>query len=142
SFVGSNTFSGAIYATTGPYFGLGSFDSTNVRATRLGTATINFLGNTGTFQYSIDAATQTKAIIKSKAIVQQPFGNGVPQPPYGDDYPLKDANFYPTEDPRCAPDYWGFCNRECTSFVAWRMNRDAARGTNHDPRNPPYFFTN
>ncbi|WP_354214742.1 CHAP domain-containing protein [Arthrobacter sp. UYCo732] len=33
----------------------------------------------------------------------------------GDDYPFKDAQIY-------TPDPWGLYYRECTSFVAWRMN--------------------
>jgi len=46
-----------------------------------------------------------------------------------DDYPYKDST--PDE-----VDPWNFYTRECTSFVAWRMNRDS------DTRNAPYYFTN
>src|SRR5436305_14096092 len=46
-----------------------------------------------------------------------------------DDYP------YPSANPNNA-DPWLFYYRECTSFVSWRMNRDA--GTTSSP----YYFTN
>ncbi|MDB4875473.1 MAG: hypothetical protein JWM41_1919 [Gemmatimonadetes bacterium] len=54
---------------------------------------------------------------------------------YVDDYP------FPTQSPALSDPYTvvagqGFFYRECTSFVAWRLNRDA--GT----KNAPYFFTN
>ena len=52
-----------------------------------------------------------------------------------DDYPFKTMS--PTDsDPYGPAAGTGFFYRECTSFVAWRMNRDA--GT----PNAPYFFTN
>lgn len=48
---------------------------------------------------------------------------------YSDDYPYLNAN-YTSADP------WLFFYRECTSFIAWRMNRDASTMT------APYFFSN
>jgi surface antigen len=36
-----------------------------------------------------------------------------------DDYPYANAQTCPTN---CEPDEWAFYKRECTSFVAWRMN--------------------
>jgi len=60
----------------------------------------------------------------------------------GDDYPFSEECY--EIKPECA-DYYGhkhgldrsgFYQRQCTSFVAWRMNRDA-----HTP-SPPYSFFN
>lgn len=49
-----------------------------------------------------------------------------------DDYPANLRN-----QPRDRVlDPWGFYNRECVSFVAWRMNRDAKR------TRAPWAFTN
>lgn len=45
------------------------------------------------------------------------------------DYPYKNASSY-------GVDPWNFYNRQCTSFVAWRMNRDAGRTS------APYAFMN
>jgi hypothetical protein len=45
------------------------------------------------------------------------------------------ANDYPYPNSICdSGDPWDFAYRNCTSYVAWRMNRDA--GT----PNPPYSF--
>lgn len=56
-------------------------------------------------------------------------GSGPSQPAIGDDYPYKGAS--PSNiDP------WAFYFRECVSFVAWRMNRDAGR------TGAPWWFTN
>ncbi len=47
----------------------------------------------------------------------------VPATAYGvDDYPYPSANVN-------GVDPWGFYYRQCTSFVAWRMNRDAGAGS-------------
>jgi len=50
--------------------------------------------------------------------------NSPVQPIKGDDYPYKDASIDPE-----VPDPWNFYCRECTSFVAWRMNQ---LGAKHD----------
>lgn len=50
---------------------------------------------------------------------------------YTDDYPVA----YRSADYN-NPDPWNFYFRECTSFVAWRMNRDTSTAV------APYFFTN
>lgn len=50
---------------------------------------------------------------------------------YSDDYPVA----YRSADYN-TPDPWNFYFRECTSFVAWRMNRDTSTAV------VPYFFTN
>ncbi|MFI0406383.1 CHAP domain-containing protein [Actinomadura sp. 3N508] len=42
----------------------------------------------------------------------------------GDDYPYRNG------DPR-KPDRWNFYQRECTSFVAWRLNQLGVRFHNH-----------
>ena len=50
------------------------------------------------------------------------------------------SNDYPSylrNAPQDATDPWGFYDRQCTSYVAWRMNRDAGTTTN-----APYSFTN
>jgi len=59
---------------------------------------------------------------------------------YTDAYPLKDAPVCPPETPKwdCPGDTvddWKFFNRECTSYVAWRMNQ--ALGAEKDR---PIFF--
>jgi surface antigen len=55
-----------------------------------------------------------------------------------DDYPFPHSRINEANNPFDAAcvDPWKFFNRECTSFVAWRINRDA--GTMHTP----YFFHN
>jgi surface antigen len=61
----------------------------------------------------------------------QPSTSGPPATSaYADDYPYPSA-VIDTVNPR-----WNFFYRECTDFIAWRMNRDG--GTTSDP----YFFTN
>ena len=59
-----------------------------------------------------------------------PVGKDAPQPPVQpgikrDDYPYKDSQ--PDFD---GGDRWGFYARECTSFVAWRMNQLAGKFSN------------
>lgn len=54
------------------------------------------------------------------------------------DYPFPNAPFCPTDVPATmcpqnTDDPYGFFYRECTSFVAWRMNRDAGKT---DPQQP------
>ena len=63
------------------------------------------------------------------------------QYPYVNDYPFQNAPYCPiaTPPPQCSSDTldpYGFFYRECTSYAAWRMNRNA--GT-IDPKHP-YFF--
>jgi len=67
---------------------------------------------------------------------------GAPQPSprqpviKGDDYPFPDAPIPPAME---QVDYWNFYCRECTSFVAWRMNQLGADFTNgmSGPNGPP-----
>jgi hypothetical protein len=59
------TYSGTLYRTTGPPFNSVPFDSTAVTGTAVGTATFTFAdGNTGTFDYTVNGITQTKAITR------------------------------------------------------------------------------
>jgi surface antigen len=55
-----------------------------------------------------------------------------------DDYPFPTSKINEASNPYdpASIDPWKFFNRECTSFVAWRINRDA--GTVRSP----YFFQN
>ena len=66
-----------------------------------------------------------------------------PPPPgcsFADDYPLASAPFCPESTPsdQCPGDTvdpWGFFNRECTSYVAWKLNEAAGTATS------PFFFS-
>jgi hypothetical protein len=58
-------YSGTLYRTTGPPFNAVPFDPTKVAATAVGAATLTFTdGNTGTFNYTVNGAAQTKAITR------------------------------------------------------------------------------
>jgi len=79
------------------------------------------ISNNGSFE-------QYSCSIKGNAI------GGVTPLVVGDDYPdvYKNSKGCPSEKYgctgplyECTADTWGFFRRECTSFVAWRMNRDA-----------------
>ena len=62
---GQGVYSGALYRTTGPPFNSVPFDSTKVAGTAVGTATFTFTdGNTGTFDYTVNGITQSKAITR------------------------------------------------------------------------------
>lgn len=75
--------------------------------------------NSGTSQRSgqITAAGQTHTVTQLGAIQDDPSA--------GDDYPhpFREANCVSFDS--SAVDCWNFYVRQCTSFVAWRMNRDA-----------------
>ena len=58
------------------------------------------------------------------------FGPSTAAKSYADDYPYPNA-VIDTVNP-----LWNFYYRECTDFLAWRMNKDT--GTTSEP----YFFTN
>jgi hypothetical protein len=69
---GTNTFSGALYRTTGPAFSAQPFDPTKVIATPVGTATFTFSdGNNGTFAYVVDLGDGVNKAAQSKAITRQ-----------------------------------------------------------------------
>ncbi len=59
------TYGGTLYRTKGPAFNAVPFKPENVVATSEGTATFTFTdGNTGTFNYTVNGVTQTKAITR------------------------------------------------------------------------------
>ncbi len=59
----ANTFSGTLYQTTGPAFNAVPFNPAAVIATPIGTGTLTFSdGNDGTFAYTVNGVSQTKAI--------------------------------------------------------------------------------
>lgn len=61
----AGTYSGTLYRTTGPAFNTVPFLPANVTATAVGSATFTFTdGNTGTFDYTVNGVTQTKAITR------------------------------------------------------------------------------
>jgi hypothetical protein len=62
------TFSGTMYATSGPPASAASFNAASVNVRQVGSATLSFSdANTGTWSYTVDGVTG------SKAITRQPF---------------------------------------------------------------------
>ena len=62
---GTNTYSGALYRTTGPAFSSASFSPSQVVATPVGSATFTFSdANNGSFLYTVNGITQTKPIVR------------------------------------------------------------------------------
>jgi hypothetical protein len=62
------TFSGNVYATTGPSAASSTFDSASVVVRQAGTATLNFSdANNGAFAYTVDG------VVESKVITRQPY---------------------------------------------------------------------
>lgn len=62
----ANTYTGAIYRTTGPAFNAVPFDSSRVTATPVGTGTLAFAdASTGTFTYNVDGTSQAKPITRT-----------------------------------------------------------------------------
>jgi hypothetical protein len=62
---GTNTYTGALYRTTGPAFSATTFDPTAVKVTQVGTATLTFTdAGTGSFAYTVNGVSQTKAIVR------------------------------------------------------------------------------
>ncbi len=61
----AGVYSGTLYRTTGPPFNAVPFDPTKVGGIAVGTATFTFTdGNTGTFGYTVNGVTQSKAITR------------------------------------------------------------------------------
>lgn len=59
------TYSGTLYRTTGPSFDSASFNPASVVATAVGSATFRFMSeDSGTFAYSVNGVSQTKAIMR------------------------------------------------------------------------------
>ena len=62
---GPNTYSGALFRTTGPAFSASPWDPSKVAATQVGTATFAFSdANDGTFTYTVNGVTQSKPITR------------------------------------------------------------------------------
>jgi len=62
---GSNTYSGTLFATSGPAFSSVPFNPGLVTANSVGAATVTFTGaNDGSFAYTIGSTTQVKAITR------------------------------------------------------------------------------
>lgn len=62
---GTNTYTGALYRTTGPAFSAATFDPSQVTVTQVGNGTFSFTdANTGTFSYTVNGVSQTKAILR------------------------------------------------------------------------------
>ncbi len=83
TFSGPDSFSGELYTTTGPWYGNPQFDTNQVRATKVGNATLSFGAGAlsvakvyslvnGKFTSTISNFTQTKSI------TPQSFGNSTP----------------------------------------------------------------
>jgi hypothetical protein len=72
-----DTFTGALYTTTGPGYTSATFDPAQVRVTQVGSATLRFNGDTATFTATVNGHTQTKTLSR------QPFGGPTapPAPP-------------------------------------------------------------
>jgi len=62
---GAGVYAGTLYQTTGPPFNSVPFDPSRVVLTAVGTATFTFTdGNNGSFEYTVNGETQTKAITR------------------------------------------------------------------------------
>ena len=60
-----NNYTGALFRTTGPAFSSVPFNPSQVGATAVGTATFSFTdANTGTFNYTVNGISQSKAIVR------------------------------------------------------------------------------
>jgi lysyl endopeptidase len=65
TWVDSNTFTGTLYATTGPASDAAKFDAQRTKATSVGTATLRFSdANNGTWSYSVGGLSGTKPIAR------------------------------------------------------------------------------
>jgi surface antigen len=95
------------------------------------TASMNFTGASATWQIAVVNPGQAKNSPSrtSNWYALQVLGAGSATPSLLDDYPYKNA-------PVDAGDPYDFASDECTSYVAWRINRD--NGTT-DPDNPSFF---
>ena len=92
--------------------------------------------NSGNFVGTV-TATPSPTVATSSGNSAGAAVTSVPQT----DYPNQFAPYCPdatpnSECPQNTKDDWGFFNRECTSYVAWKMNQDAGTTSR------PYFFSN
>ena len=69
-------FSGTLSATTGPYFGLGSFNPASVGVSTVGAMTVAFANQySGTLAYSVNGVNVTKSITRQTFAEQNIAGN-------------------------------------------------------------------
>jgi hypothetical protein len=68
-FAGNFTWTGDLYATTGPYFGTVPFNPANVVATKVGTMTwVAQTVETGTLSYVVDGVAVTKNVVRQTLV--------------------------------------------------------------------------
>jgi len=66
---GNLTWTGDLYATTGPYFGTVPFNSANVGLTKVGTMTwVAQSINTGTLAYTVNGVAVTKNVVRETLV--------------------------------------------------------------------------
>lgn len=123
---GTNTYSGALYRTTGPTFSAVPFNSTQVAATQVGTATFTFAdANIGTFQYTVNGTTQTKQIMR------QVYANPVPTCAQDGSTPSA-TNFQDLwwKSPAASESGWGvnLTHQGDTIFATWFTYGTGGRG--------------
>jgi len=74
-FAGNFTWTGDLYATTGPYFGTVPFNPANVVATKVGTMTwVAQTVDTGTLSYVVDGVAVTKNIVRQTLVLDDYSG--------------------------------------------------------------------
>lgn len=100
-------------------------------------ANMNFMDTTATWQVQATEPDGTKSNWFSFQVLASP---GSPYR-YQNDYPFQNANHCPSASPsaKCSAntiDPYGFFFRECTSFIAWRINRDVRTP---DPRHSSFL---
>ena len=71
----NDSFTGTLYTTTGPAYTATTFDPAQVKSTAVGSATVKFTGDTGTFTATVNGVTQVKPITRL------PFGGPIAPPP-------------------------------------------------------------
>ncbi len=82
----ADTFTGALYTTTGPAYNAASFDPAQVRVTPAGSATVRFTGDTATFTATVGGVTQVgggaEALPCNPTRPEQQPRSPSPAPPY------------------------------------------------------------
>jgi len=74
-FAGNFTWTGDLYATTGPYFGTVPFNPGNVVATKVGTMTwVAQTVDTGTLSYVVDGVAVTKNVVRQTLVLDDYSG--------------------------------------------------------------------
>ena len=82
----ADSFTGTLYTTTGPAYNAATFDPAQVRTTPVGSATVRFTGDTGTFTATVGGMTQVKTITR------QPFGGPSTAPLPADPKRVEESN--------------------------------------------------